>query len=78
MASFGNFDGSQYNDFDPQHDRAEDEEDSDKDIALFTATLDLVGTDESRIMADIDAIDNVASVFEQLGIPQGEDSERYW
>ena len=50
----------------------------DMDAINLAATIESIGVTENGIIAAIDAREDVVSVFERLGIPQGEDSERYW
>ena len=52
--------------------------DEDMVVINLAATIESIGVAENGIIAEIDAREDVMSVFEQLGIPQGEDSERYW
>ncbi len=56
-----------------------DEVVTDEDMSMIniSAAIESVGTTESSIIASIDAVEEVVSVFERLGIPQGDDSERY-
>ena len=44
----------------------------------LAATIESIGTAENSINAEIDAIDDIVSVFELLGIPSGNDVEDYW
>ena len=82
LASFSNFDGSEYDDFvpnepldNPQHDRVGDDDgNSDIDIAYLSAAIESIGAAEQLILEECKDDPNV---FALLGIPEGSDFERY-
>ncbi len=68
LASFGNFDGSQYEDYDPRDEPSQD------DVDFLESVVDNIGAAEQLILAECKDEPNVWAL---LGIPEGDDIELY-
>ncbi len=63
--------------FAPNDSQEEADIDTNADIEFLSDTLDMIGVVENEVDNQIDGIEEVASVFELMGIPQRDDESQW-